>query len=120
MHFQHHSGSRWTIHTEKSLQHIDDKFHWSVIIVEQYDPIQRRLRCLRGRLFDGDAMVGAIGISLLRHLQFALSQYRSSIAAHLSWKSNPLRVIGESARNSVTLSVLSDVWNQKNLDETNT
>jgi hypothetical protein len=111
MHLQHHSGRRRPIHAEKSLQHIDDEFHWSVVIVEQYDAIQRRLRRLRWRLFDNDAVVRAIGIFVLRHVQFALSQNRSGIAAHLSWKSNPLRVIGVSARNSVTLSVLSDAWN---------
>ena len=52
---------------EKALKHVNDELHRSVIIVQQNNSIERRLSGLRRRLFNDDAMIRAIGFTVLSH-----------------------------------------------------
>ena len=90
MHLQHNPCCGRPIHGEESLKHLDDEFHRGIVVVEQYDAIERRLRRLRRSLLDDYTMLGAIRCSGLRHVKVAPSQNRSASAAHRSLKSNPL------------------------------
>src|SRR5579863_2670003 len=90
MHFQHHPRRRRPVHGEEPLQYLDHEFHRRVVVVEQYDAVQRRLRRLGRSLLDNYTMLRAIRCSVLRHVKVAPSQNRSGSAARLSLKSNPL------------------------------
>src|ERR1700687_387365 len=103
MHLQHHPCSRRPIHGEEPLKHFDDEFHRRVVVIEQYDAVQRRLRRLGRSLLDNYTMLRAIRWSVLRHVEVAPSQNRSGSAARLSLKSNPLWRNGVSPMGSLAV-----------------
>src|SRR5580704_7399333 len=82
------------VYREEALQHLDHEFHRGVVVIQQHDLVQRRLRGLWRCLFNGYAAVGTIRFSVLRHAKAAPSQNRSAAAALRSWKSNPLCRVG--------------------------
>jgi len=51
MHFQHDASRLLAIHSEDQLEHLDDKFHRGVIVIDQHDPVKGRLFRFRARLF---------------------------------------------------------------------
>src|SRR5579864_507401 len=51
MYLEHDARRGRTVHGEELLQHVDHKLHGSVVIVQQHNPVQRRLFDLRPRLF---------------------------------------------------------------------
>jgi hypothetical protein len=52
MDMQHHLNRLLTGLAEDLFQDMDDKFHWCVVVVEQYDLVEIRLFGLRTRLSD--------------------------------------------------------------------
>jgi hypothetical protein len=56
---EHDSGRCLTILVKEALQHVHDKFHRRVVIVEEKHPIQVRALCLRLGLGDNGSAGGA-------------------------------------------------------------
>ena len=54
---QHHLRGPLAIHREKCFQDHDDKVHRGEIVIENHHLIHRRLRHLRRRHLDGDAVM---------------------------------------------------------------
>src|ERR1700690_706427 len=52
MDFQHNAGRLGSVHSEKSLQDIDDELHRSVVVIDQNNLIQRRALELWRRFLD--------------------------------------------------------------------
>ena len=46
---QHHAGRLIGVHLEKRLQHMDDEFHWRVIVIEQQNFVEAGLLRLWAR-----------------------------------------------------------------------
>ena len=83
VHMHHDQVRRLVVLVEKTLEHVDHEFHRRVVVIEQYDAVQRRLRRLGRSLLDNYTMLGAIRCSVLRHVKVAPSQNRSGSAARL-------------------------------------
>jgi hypothetical protein len=65
MHMQHHFCCVLDRHFEKPLQHMDDKFHGRIIVIEHQHFIKRRLGGFRFRLGEDTRVLPAIAILII-------------------------------------------------------
>lgn len=57
MHMQHYLGGLISIHSEKNLEHFNNKLHGRVVVIQQHHPIERRLFDLWGSRFDRQPII---------------------------------------------------------------